>query len=311
MLSKSPLWLKLVICAAVVLGVALALGGPAQAQGPDDMQPITDFPEQMAEWAASAHGNTYGLGKGPNTYCSRCHSPQNWDPASRPAPPPNCVTCKFPMDPELRIAPTMDFVEEADWVGITCATCHVVDGDMINTTSNAWLNPIAEEYEPVATTNALCGKCHTNSTGVSETGGRGVDHEIILGGSAHRNWAATIGAHRPDQCSDCHNPHTQQPAACTDCHTDVGEIEVHQMHGEKVTCVACHDASGAQVGPHPDEAAGGVWTTILTEMSRSGEMTTTPIITHSLQWQVTCDRCHFVDNPAGLTVLDASGAPVQ
>lgn len=310
-MQGSPAWLKLILCAVVVLGVALALNNSAQAQGPDDMKPIADFPDQMAEWAASAHGNTYDLGKGPNTYCSRCHSPQNWDPAARPGPPPNCVTCKFPQDPELRIAPTMDFVEEADWVGIACSTCHVVEGDLIQTTSNAWLNPIAGEYEPVATSNELCGKCHTNSTGVSETGGRGVDHEIILGGSAHRNWAATIGMRRPDRCTDCHDPHTQQPAACTDCHTNVGEIEVHQTHGEVVSCVACHDASGAQVGPHPDEAMGGVWTTILSEMSRSGEMTTSAIVSHSLQWEVSCDRCHFADNPAGLTVLDATGAPVQ
>ena len=308
-LQGPPLWLKLILCAVVVLGVALALNNAAQAQGPDDMKPIADFPDQMGEWAASAHGNTYDLGKGPNTYCSRCHSPQNWDPAARPSAPPNCVTCKFPQDPELRIAPTMDFVEEADWVGIACSTCHVVEGDLIQTASNAWLNPIAGEYEPVATANELCSKCHTNSTGVSETGGRGVDHEVILGGSAHRNWAATIGMRRPDRCTDCHNPHTQQPAACTDCHTDIAEIEVHQTHAAAVSCVACHDASGAQVGSV--EAMGGVWTTVLSEMSRSGEMTTKPIITHSLQWQVACDRCHFPDNPAGLTVRDANGAPVQ
>jgi len=45
----------------------------------------TPLPEQsdiLAAWTGSPHGNTYDLGKGPNTYCSRCHSPQNWDPAS-------------------------------------------------------------------------------------------------------------------------------------------------------------------------------------------------------------------------------------
>src|SRR5512139_3462523 len=36
-----------------------------------------------AKWQSGPHGNTYGLDKGPNTYCSRCHSPQNWDPASK------------------------------------------------------------------------------------------------------------------------------------------------------------------------------------------------------------------------------------
>ena len=307
---QGPSWLKLIVCAAVVFGLALALAraAPSEAQGPDDMQPISDFEEVYEVWAASAHGNTYDLGKGPNTYCSRCHSPQNWDPASRPGPPPNCITCKFPQDPELRIAETMDFVAEEDWVGITCSTCHVVEGDMIQTTSNAWFNPIAEEYEPVATVNELCGKCHTNSTGVSETGGRGVDHESILGGSAPRNWAATIEERRPDRCTDCHDPHTQQPTPCATCHADALDLEVHQAHGETVSCIACHDASGADVGPHPET---GVWTTVVTEMSRSGEMTTSPILSHSVQWDVSCDRCHFEGNPAGLTVLDASGAPVE
>jgi len=304
--------LQLLVCASIVLGVALFLGavGHARAQEPD-ARPIADFPDQAAEWAASPHGNTYGLGKGPNTYCSRCHSPQNWDPASMPAPPPNCITCKFPQDPEVRNAPTMAFVEEADWVGIPCATCHRVEGDTIVTTSNAWLNPIAKEYVPMATSNQLCGMCHTNSTGVSETGGRGVDHEIILGGSAHRNWAATIGDRRPDQCVDCHNPHTQQPMACVDCHTDVADVGVHPLHAEQVTCIACHDASGAQVGPNPVEASGGAWTTILVSVGRGGDTTVAPIVSHSVQWDVACDRCHFVDNPTGLPVLDASGAPVQ
>src|SRR5690554_1762409 len=304
-------WLKLIVCAAVVLGVVLAFANsaPTKAQDPDDMQPISEFADIQEAWAASAHGNTYDFGKGPNTYCSRCHSPQNWDPAARPGPPPNCITCKFPQDPELRIAETMDFVPEEEWVGITCSTCHVVEGDMIQTTSNAWFNPIAEEYEPVATTNELCGKCHTNSTGVSTTGGRGVDHEIILGGSAHRNWAATIDGRRLDRCTDCHDPHTQQPTTCETCHADALDLEVHQTHAEAVRCIACHDASGAQVGPV--EGMGGLWTTALTEASRSGEVTTTPIISHSVQWEVSCDRCHFEGNEAGLTVRDASGAPVE
>lgn len=313
-IREIPLWLRLLACACVVLAVALAVGSirSAQAQEPGELKPLSDYPDIIQAWEGSAHGNTYDEGKGPNTYCSRCHSPQNWDPASRPGPPPNCITCKFPTDPELRIAPTMDFVSREDWVGIACSTCHVVEGDMIDATSIAWFNPIAEEYEPVATANELCGKCHTNSTGVSETGGRGVDHEIILGGSAHRNWAATIEGRRPDYCSDCHDPHTQQPMACMDCHGEVAELDTHikgmnAIHLEKVQCIACHDASGAAVGPHPDEAMGGVWTTLEKGVSRSGEPTVTPIVSHSVQWEVSCDRCHYADNEWGLIVLNADG----
>src|SRR5690606_4502552 len=77
----------------------------------DAPPPAPDHSDIMLAWEGSPHGNTYDLGKGPNTYCSRCHSPQNWDPESTTDRPPNCVTCKFPTDPELRIATTMDFVE--------------------------------------------------------------------------------------------------------------------------------------------------------------------------------------------------------
>ena len=72
-------------------------------------------------------------------------------------------------------------------------------------------------------------------------------------------------------------------------------------------CIACHDASGAAVGPHPDEAMGGVWTTLEKSVSRSGEPTVTAIVSHSVQWQVSCDRCHYADNEWGLIVLNADG----
>ncbi len=297
----------------LVLGIVAAFA-PVAAQGPEgDFTPLTDHAEQMAAWAASPHGNTYDPGKGPNTYCSRCHSPQNWDPAARPGPPPNCITCHFAHEAEMRIAETMDFVPEEEWVGIYCDTCHVVDGDRIDTTRIVWFNPIAEEYIPMATPNQLCEQCHVNSTGVSETGGRGVDHAIILGGSAHSNWAATIGERRPDYCSDCHDPHTQQPKACVDCHAEVLELPTHvgedlgSVHVESVSCIACHDASGADVAPHPDEAMGGMWTTVETSISRSGDVSVVPIVSHSVQWLVACDRCHFADNPWELDVLTAEG----
>ena len=83
------------------------------------------------KWEESAHGNTYDLGKGPNTYCSRCHSPSNWDPESTTGPPPNCVNCKFPTDEEVRDAPTMAFVEEEDWANITCENCHELAEEII------------------------------------------------------------------------------------------------------------------------------------------------------------------------------------
>ena len=271
--------------------------------------PPPDHSVQLAAWQSSAHGNTYGFGKGPNTYCSRCHSPQNWDPASTVDAAPNCVTCKFPFDPDLRIASTMDFVSEEDWVGINCDTCHRVEDGVVQQ-GLAWYNVLKEEHQTVLTPNELCTKCHLTSQGVSYTGGRGVTHEIYLGGSAHKNWAGMITDEvKPQYCTDCHDPHTQTPKQCVDCHA-INEAE-HAMGQypnmkDLVTCMACHEASGMEVGPHPEETMGGIWVPILTEVGRSG-LTTTAVVSHSIQWLVACDRCHAEGNSHGLIALMADG----
>lgn len=294
---------------------------PEPTEAPTEPPPPTptEVPDQsafVADWENGPHADNYDLGKGPNTYCSRCHSPQNWDPASTVDRPPNCVTCKFPTDEEVRMASTMDFVEEADWVGITCETCHHVENDVVQE-GLAWLNTVTGEQETVNTPNELCGKCHADTQGVAATGGRGVTHAIDLGGSAHLNWAGEWPqVDRPQYCSDCHNPHSTEPAQCVDCHEDVTTSDEH-MKGlndvmlDDVTCMACHDASGMEVGPHPEEEMGGVFVTLVSEMSRSGEMNTEYVKSHSIQWEVSCDRCHFEGNPWELTVLTAEGTPPE
>ena len=71
------------------------------------------------------------------------------------------------------------------------------------------------------------------------------------------------------------------------------------------TCMACHDASGAEVGPHPADD-NDQWVTLLTEEGRRGP-TTSAIISHSIVYEVSCDRCHYADNPNGLTHYTADG----
>jgi hypothetical protein len=279
----------------------------------EEPPPPPDYSDIMAEWEQSPHGNTYDLGKGPNTYCSRCHSPQNWDPESTVDAAPNCVTCKFATDAELRIASTMDFVSEEDWVGITCESCHRMEEGVVQ--GVAWYNPLSGEHMDVNTPNEICTNCHLTSQGVSSTGGRGVTHEIYLGGSAHKNWAGMLSTERrPEFCSDCHNPHTQEPQGCVDCH-EINAAEhangSYPTMAAKVTCMGCHEASGMDVGPHPNEAMGGVWVPIVSEMSRSGELTSSAVVSHSVQWLVSCDRCHFEGNLHELPVLTADGQPPE
>ncbi|MEK6256331.1 MAG: cytochrome c3 family protein [Chloroflexota bacterium] len=284
---------------------------PTESAAAEPTKPPTDVPPPplpdqsaiVAEWHSGPHGNTYDLGKGPNTYCSRCHSPQNWDPEAKPGPPPTCITCKFPTDEEVRETPFMDFVEEADWVGIDCATCHETDENDIAQAQIAWLNVRTMTYEEVNTPNELCTKCHLTAPTV--------DHEIYLGGSAHKNWAGMKTDERaPEYCSDCHNPHSVEPKQCEDCHTEIRTLDTHIMgknvFHDDVTCMACHDAEGYDVGPHTDEEMGGIWVLLLTSMGRGGPSTEV-IVSHSPQWQVSCDRCHFEGNTWELTVRTADG----
>lgn len=305
---------------AAVLAIGLGACTPAEVvteapteevtEPPATPEPAPDYSAQEAAWASGPHADNYDLGKGPNDYCSRCHSPQNWRPDSSAGPPPNCISCKFPTDAEVRDAsPFNVFVSEEDWVGIPCETCHSFDGETI--TGLAWLNTVTGEHEPVNTPNELCTKCHVTTSGVQVTSGSGVTHGIVLGGSAHLNFAGEWPqTERPQYCSDCHEPMSTEPMACVDCHTAVLALDTHIMGTNSVhtnvSCMACHDAEGYDVGPHPDEAMGGLWVTQQTTIGRGGP-TTSAIVSHSPQWQVSCDRCHFEGNTWELIVLTADG----
>lgn len=284
---------------------------PTEVPPPPTVEP-TPLPDQSAiitAWEASPHGNTWGEGKGPNTWCSRCHSPQNWDPESFIGPPPSCFSCKFPTDDEMRIAEGNPFIPEEEWIGIPCETCHVMENG-VATAGIAWLNPVKMEHEAVNTPNELCEKCHVTTVGTGNPVRSAVSHKILLGGPAHLNYAGFIDEVKPPTyCTDCHDPHSQEPKQCQDCHTIDPASHALGRYGlmaDTLTCISCHDASGAEVGPNPDEAAGGVWTTLLTEEGRSGP-TTTAIISHSIQYEVACDRCHFDANPWELTVYTEDG----
>ena len=69
--------------------------------------------------------------------------------------------------------------------------------------------------------------------------------------------------------------------------------------------MACHDASGSDVGKIEE---GGMFTTILTTPGRGGAPSTiSEVVSHSIVWEVACTRCHFDGNPWELTVLTATG----
>jgi hypothetical protein len=259
-----------------------------------------------ADWESGPH-STYDQGRGPNDWCARCHSPQNWNPEATVGRPPNCVSCKFPAQ-DMTVGDGNVLIEEADWKAIPCESCHVMDGEYA--TDIAWLNPISMEYVDVSNPTELCEKCHVTTTG--NAFGSAVDHKITLGGSAHLNYGGFIGEEAPPSfCTDCHDPHTAEPKQCVDCHAeDVASAEhAGGMYGvmkDTVTCMACHDASGADVGPHPAED-NDLWVPQVTTMGRGGP-STDAIVSHSIVYEVLCDRCHYADNAAELSVLNADGS---
>ena len=231
------------------------------------------------KWQSSPHGNTYDLGKGPNTFCSRCHSPQNWDPAAKPDAPPNCVSCKFDTDATVRIAKSNPLVAQADWRNIGCEVCHRVENGMASA-QVAWFDKATAKYESVANAAALCEKCHTDTDVLR--------HRRDLGKAAH------VGL----QCTQCHDAHTTK-ASCTasQCHANVSKVAGHDAAHANVSCTACHDATALSVGP---ENKTKIWTTWRTT-EVNGRKTTAGYVSHNLQKPVDCARCHFAKNPWNLS----------
>lgn len=253
--------------------------------------PTVDVKAIEAAWKLSSHSNDWGEGRGPNTLCARCHSPRNWDPKAVPGPAPNCVACKFPFDKEVRKPPpnTNVFIEQKDWKNIGCDVCHQVSAAGVIDPKPVMWNQATGKYDTVATTTELCEKCHTDSLGGSK-------HKMAIGGPAHTGQIG-LTTPRPNDCTDCHNPHSQQ-ASCTSCHGDVfktkpntGHIAVHA----KIACDACHDARGLTVGPNADKT---MWVAFQSTTSPAGgPPTLSQVTSHTLQKAVACTRCHYDNNP--------------
>jgi hypothetical protein len=145
----------------------------------------------------------------------------------------------------MRSAEGNPFIPEEEWVGIPCETCHVMENGVV-TQGIAWLNPVSMEHEQLNTPNELCGKCHVTTVGTGNPVRSAVSHEIYLGGPAHLNYAGFIDEVKPPLPvrSTYQQPSVRLPRS----------IRFHAggkyVVMGKLTCMACHDASGAEVGPN-------------------------------------------------------------
>ena len=193
---------------------------------------------------------------------------------------------------------------------VHCDDCHPTENGVV-LEDVFWRNQQTGQYEAVSGANSLCSQCH----------------EGIFAGSAHMRF----------MCTDCHDPHRIN-ASCTDsnCHSNVPTVfyeipatptgghpnvgssfcsgtnchsvatavaeTVDSIHGPAhtlVTCGACHDASQLQVGPSPDDGKWLIWQ----ENEFNGEVINTPYLSHDIQIEVDCARCHFEGNPWDLNLV--------
>lgn len=240
------------------------------------------------EWEISAHASSFVLdSEGNNNPCARCHAPLNWMPTLDDIPE-SCQACKF----ELETPPS--FIPESDWQHVSCVMCHESDKKEIIQPEIMWLEiPVLEEYVSVETHSELCLKCH-NTEDIAE-------HGKLIVGSGHADM----------ECTECHSPHNTTTTCVTgECHSDVlsdtDQIPGHDEDHKDVTCAACHDNAGWDVGPDPETS---IWTTfspwshevMIGEADSTLQTGFVPFSSHDIGLEVNCDRCHFAENQWGLT----------
>ncbi len=243
------------------------------------------YPQEWNDWEAGPHSVAYDLGKGPNTYCARCHSPQNWDSNAQIDPVPNCVSCKFEFEASPRIAVGNPLIGESEWKGIGCEVCHRVENAVTNP-AISWFNQQTGYSETITSSSQLCEKCHMDT--------QTLRYKIELGVDAHNDFT----------CTDCHQSHSTFASCSSEtCHSDVTFSEElnpdhpgHTTFHQSVNCTACHDASGLDVGPMEGTE---IWTTFRTT-EVLGRAQTVPYTSHNLTTEIECKRCHFLDNPWGI-----------
>lgn len=243
----------------------------SQSQGRDQ----ADAPEletPLDRWAAGPHSDTYVVDDdGTNSTCARCHDPINFIPTMDDLPA-SCNVCKFKIDPPP------PFIAETEAQHVDCKMCHRVDSSGTVLAGVSWLEvPALEQYADVESISQLCQNCHTGS--------ELDDHADIY----------VTGAHAEMGCTECHDEHSMA-ASCagSGCHEALEDVPGHDDAHASVNCVACHDASGMAVGP---DETGGDWITFA-----DPDGNRRPWISHELQREVACDRCHYDGNPWELSV---------
>jgi hypothetical protein len=244
---------------------------------PVTSEPSTPDPLAIqSAWQSSSHADTFVLdASGQNNSCARCHAPINWMPTMDDLPE-SCFACKFELEPPPAT------ISEVDWTNVPCKICHKVDKKDNILPEIAWLEiPPLGEYAEVATPSELCLKCHA----LVEI----ALHPVI----------EVSGAHAGYECTQCHSPHDNQASCDTaGCHKpSTSPIPGHDADHQAVSCPACHDGGSMEVGVN---LATGRWVTFAPNTTDAG-IGSFPFTSHNVIRDAPCERCHFPDNPWGLT----------
>jgi hypothetical protein len=284
--------------------------------------------EIVAYWKRGAHSKVSPDATLLTNSCASCHSPLDWDAALQAESPPDCLAAsayrEYPL-PENESGKMGDHA--GDWGAIGCQVCHRPTEDNQYGPDLAFWNQATGSYEDVENSKALCEKCHRRM--------EDIDLSIDLGQGFHRSLTC-VQCHEPHRLnascanSQCHSGvseeldiikdlivtpghETVSPHNCggSQCHTVATQVveenrltHIGVQHGN-LTCSACHDATGMEVGPIGQSATWTTWRSA----DLNGEAGHFPHFSHDVQRQVDCQRCHFSDNPWSLPLLKDDSVP--
>ena len=258
---------------------------------PIPVVPTVNTPKEWTLWNESPHAATNKTTSVANTYCAQCHSPLNWNSQAT--------------------RETAIEISIGEWRNIPCEVCHEANGTGF-AASVSWWDSETRQNLPIVNGTELCEKCHLDSDEFH--------YKVNLDDSVHAGFDC-IACHNPHStlasCSNsgCHEQirpesslppstptggvHPNNSSFCggANCHPAATQVALSNtsIHGSthaSVSCIACHDASGARVAPSPEL---GVWMPLQLQ-EKDGAQISVPFRSHDIRRDVQCSRCHFEGN---------------
>jgi hypothetical protein len=200
----------------------------------------------------------------------------------------------------------------------SCEKCHSSEEGAM-ATQMVWTDESSGQVEIISSPSQLCTKCHAD-----EAKSSGSQDAVQL-------------AHSDFECTNCHDAHNLE-ASCTDstCHADIQSIisaqvekpsfhtglgdpdsymcggtvchdlakqvanmpVYHQPLHRNVPCHVCHDVSGMMVIMEDEQS----WMTVIDSGQGTGAELL-PQISHTIGFQVQCEKCHYVGNAWSLNEI--------